>query len=95
MLKMITEYGMSNRLGPVTFKGGGDEVFLGKEIASGPHYSDNIAAAIDEETHSIITSGYEKAKKILEENKKTPYRLSKSIPVDIIYLTALVEIIRF
>lgn len=77
--KMITEYGMSNRLGPVTFKGGGDEVFLGKEIASGPHYSDNIAAAIDEETHSIITSGYEKAKKILESNRPALAELAKEL----------------
>ncbi|MCJ7665823.1 MAG: ATP-dependent zinc metalloprotease FtsH [Actinobacteria bacterium] len=69
--KMITEFGMSDRLGPVTFKGEEDEVFLGKEIASRPHYSDNIASAIDEETHNIITSSYEKARKILEENKKT------------------------
>lgn len=77
--KMITEYGMSDRLGPVTFKGEGDEVFLGKEIASRPHYSDNIAAAIDEETHSIMTSGYEKAINILEENKPALVRLAQKL----------------
>ena len=77
--KMITEYGMSDRLGPVTFKGEGDEVFLGKEITSRPHYSDNIAAAIDEETHSIMTSGYEKAINILEENKPALVRLAQKL----------------
>jgi len=77
--KMITEYGMSDRLGPVTFKGEGDEVFLGKEIASRPHYSDNIAAAIDEETHSIMTSSYEKARKILEDNKHALASLAKEL----------------
>ena len=75
--KMITEYGMSDKLGPVTFKGEEDEVFLGKEIASRPHYSDSIAAAIDEETHNIITSSYEKARKILEDNKTILSRLAK------------------
>ena len=75
--KMITEYGMSDKLGPVTFKGEEDEVFLGKEIASRPHYSDSIAAAIDQETHDIITTSYEKARKILEENKPTLSRLAE------------------
>jgi len=77
--KMITEYGMSDRLGPVTFKGEGDEVFLGKEIASRPHYSDNIAAAIDEETHSIMTLSYEKARKILKDNKHALASLAKEL----------------
>jgi len=75
--KMITEYGMSDKLGPVTFKGEEDEVFLGKEIASRPHYSDHIAAAIDEETHNIIMTSYEKARKILEDNKTILSRLAK------------------
>jgi len=77
--KMITEYGMSEKLGPVTFKGEEDEVFLGKEIASRPHYSDSIASAIDEETHNIITTSYEKARKILEENKPILSRLAKEL----------------
>ena len=75
--KMITEYGMSDKLGPVTFKGEEDEVFLGKDISSRPHYSDNIASAIDEETHNIITSSYEKARKVLENNKSILSRLAK------------------
>ncbi|TET48037.1 MAG: cell division protein FtsH, partial [Actinomycetota bacterium] len=77
--KLITEYGMSDRLGPVTFKGEEDEVFLGKEIATRPHYSENIASAIDEETHNIIISSYEKARKILEENKLILARLAKEL----------------
>ncbi len=67
--KMITEYGMSKKLGPITFKGEEDEVFLGKEIASRPHYSDEIASAIDNEVRNIIMDSYERAKKILMENK--------------------------
>ncbi|MDD5622638.1 MAG: ATP-dependent zinc metalloprotease FtsH [Actinomycetota bacterium] len=68
--KMITEYGMSKKLGPITFKGEEEEIFLGKEIGSRPHYSDEIASAIDEEVHSIIMDCYEKAKKVLSKNKK-------------------------
>jgi len=75
--KMITEYGMSEKLGPVTFQGEEDEVFLGKDISSRPHYSDSIAAAIDEETHNIITSSYEKARKILKDNKAILSKLAK------------------
>ena len=77
--KMITEFGMSERLGPVTFKGEEDEVFLGKEIASRPHYSDKIASAIDEETHNLIITSYDKARKILEDNKPTLTRLAKEL----------------
>ncbi|MBU4483491.1 MAG: ATP-dependent zinc metalloprotease FtsH [Actinobacteria bacterium] len=69
--KMIMEYGMSKRLGPITFKGEEEEVFLGKEIASRPHYSDAIASAIDEEVHDVIMDSYEMARKILLKNKKT------------------------
>ena len=53
----------------ITFKGEEDEVFLGKEIASRPHYSDEIASAIDNEVRNIIMDSYERAKKILMENK--------------------------
>jgi len=69
--KMIMEYGMSKKLGPITFKGEEEEVFLGKGIASRPHYSDQIASAIDEEVHNIVMDSYEMARKILLENKKT------------------------
>jgi cell division protease FtsH len=69
--KMITEYGMSEKLGPVTFKGEEEEVFLGKELGSRPHYSNEIASAIDGEVHNIITDSYERARKILMENKET------------------------
>jgi len=68
--KMITEFGMSEELGPVTFKGEEDEVFLGKEIVTRPHYSDESAAAIDDEVFNIISGRYKKAKQILLKNKK-------------------------
>jgi len=79
--KMIMEYGMSKRLGPITFKGEEEEVFLGKEIASRPHYSDGIASAIDEEVHNVIMDSYEMARKILLENKKTLADLANELMI--------------
>ncbi|MBA7561773.1 ATP-dependent zinc metalloprotease FtsH [subsurface metagenome] len=79
--KMIMEYGMSKKLGPITFKGEEEEVFLGKEIASRPHYSDAIASAIDEEVHDVIMDSYEMARKILLKNKKNLADLANELLV--------------
>ncbi|MBC7334557.1 MAG: hypothetical protein H5T85_08965, partial [Actinobacteria bacterium] len=62
-----------------TFKGEEDEVFLGKEIVSRPHYSDKVAAMIDEEVSEIIESCYNRARKILEENKETLVELANRL----------------
>ncbi len=66
--KMVTQYGMSDSLGPIVFGTGHEEVFLGKEFSSSRNYSEKIAAQIDEEVHSIIEKGYQLAEKILIEN---------------------------
>ncbi len=66
--KMVTTYGMSDRLGPIVFGTGHDEVFLGKDYASQRNYSEEVASLIDEEIHSIITAAYDRSKKILTEN---------------------------
>lgn len=67
--KMVTELGMSSKLGPITYRLDEEEVFLGKEIMSRPHYSEEIASEIDREVKSIVQESYEKAKQILTENK--------------------------
>src|SRR5699024_7691762 len=68
--KMITEYGMSEKIGATQFNGsGGDEVFLGRDINNEKHYSDAIAHEIDTETQRIVNSCYEKAINILTENR--------------------------
>ncbi len=77
--KMIMEYGMSEKLGPVTFKGEEDEIFLGKEIGSRPHYGNEVASAIDGEVHRIITECYEYGKKILAKNKETLNMLAEKL----------------
>ena len=67
--KMVTDYGMSDKLGPRTFGHKEELVFLGREISEQRDYSDKIAEQIDEEVHNIIQHAYEVAKKILSENK--------------------------
>jgi len=67
--KMVTELGMSSKLGPIMYRLDEEEVFLGKEIMSRPHYSEEIASEIDREVRNIIQESYEKAKQILTENK--------------------------
>ncbi|MGQ9545642.1 MAG: ATP-dependent zinc metalloprotease FtsH [Dehalococcoidia bacterium] len=77
--KMVTEYGMSERLGPRTFGQRQELVFLGREISEQRDYSDKIAQAIDEEVHSIIQRGYGTAKKILTENKAKLKQLAEEL----------------
>src|SRR5699024_10355865 len=67
--KMITEYGMSEKIGPLQFSSGGGQVFLGKDIQNEQTYSDAIAHEIDKEMQNFINYCYDRAKKILTENK--------------------------
>jgi cell division protease FtsH len=66
--KMITEYGMSNELGPLTFGHKSEEVFLGRDISRDRNYSDAIAYAIDKEACLLMDESYKKAEKILTDN---------------------------
>jgi len=77
--KMVTEFGMSKSIGPVTYKTDEEEVFLGKEIISRPHYSEEVASAIDKEINSIITDCYEKARVILSENREALTMLANTL----------------
>ena len=67
--KMVTEYGMNDKLGPRTFGNKQGMVFLGREISEQRDYGDHVANLIDEEVHTIISQAYETAKNILIENK--------------------------
>ena len=66
--KMVTQLGMSDVLGLRAFGSGHGEVFLGRDFSSSQDYSDETAAKIDAEIHSIITEAYNKAKQILSDN---------------------------
>ena len=67
--KMVTDYGMSSKLGPRTFGQKQELVFLGREISEQKDYSDKTAREIDEEVRNIIQRAHDAARKILTENK--------------------------
>ncbi|MFH1288516.1 MAG: ATP-dependent zinc metalloprotease FtsH [bacterium] len=67
--KMVCEYGMSEKLGPVTFGKKNEQVFLGRDIVKDKNYSEKTAVEIDEEIRKIIEDCYSRAKTLLEEKK--------------------------
>jgi cell division protease FtsH len=67
--RMVTQYGMSSKLGPVQFGQKDEMVFLGREISEQRNYSDEIAYEIDKEVRQIIDRAYARAKSVLSENK--------------------------
>lgn len=67
---MVTKYGMSEKLGPMTFGSGDDEVFLGKDFASKRDYSEEVASRVDREIKRFVDGAYEAAIKILEEHSE-------------------------
>lgn len=66
--KMITEWGMSDELGPITFGNKQEQVFLGRDIARDRNYSEAVAFAIDKEVRRIMDEAYQKAEKLLRDN---------------------------
>lgn len=66
--KMITEYGMSENLGPMTFGNKQEEVFLGRDFARSRNYSEEVAAAIDKEMRRVIDDAYQAAQDLLQKN---------------------------
>ena len=67
--QMITKLGMSDVLGPVVYAAENNEVFLGKDFGTTKNYSEKVAIQIDEEVYKFVNGGYERALKILEDNK--------------------------
>jgi cell division protease FtsH len=67
--QMVTQWGMSERLGPRTFGRKEEMVFLGREISETRNYSEKVAEEIDEEVRQIIDRAYHTAKKLLTENR--------------------------
>jgi cell division protease FtsH len=76
---MVTEYGMSEKLGPRTFGQRQELIFLGREISEQRDYSDKIAQEIDEEVHGIIQRAYNTAKQILTANEEKLKQLAQEL----------------
>jgi cell division protease FtsH len=66
---MVTRYGMSDNIGLICYKEDDDEVFIGRDLAHTHGYSEGIAAMIDAEVKRIIDESYDRAKKIINENR--------------------------
>lgn len=66
--KMVTRWGMSDRLGPILYAEEEGEVFLGKSVTKNKHVSDDTAKVIDEEVQKIMFTNYELAKQIITDN---------------------------
>ncbi len=67
--KLVTQFGMSDKLGPMTFGHKEEMIFLGKEIHESRNYSESIAYEIDKEVRQLITNAHEVAKKIIKERR--------------------------
>ena len=68
--KMVTVYGMSERLGSISFESGHDEIFIGRSMAQTKPYSEQVAAQIDEEVKSIVDAAYERCEAILTRDRR-------------------------
>ena len=75
--KMVRDWGMSDKLGPLSYGSGQDPVFLGREISQHKDYSENTAQLIDDEVTRFITDSYIKAKEILTENLDVLHALTE------------------
>jgi cell division protease FtsH len=76
--QMVCEWGMSS-LGPLTFGKKEEAIFLGREIAQHRDYSEDTAIKIDVEVHGIVTSGYDRARSILETNRDALERVAQAL----------------
>ena len=75
--KMVTMYGMSEKLGPIVFGTGHEEVFLGRDFSQGRNYSETVAAEIDEEVKKLIDGGYHHAEQILKDHINELHKVAK------------------
>lgn len=77
--RMVTEYGMSENLGPITYGGKHEEVFLGRDFSTHRNYSEHVASAIDNEVRSIIQTAYSKAEQLLSAHLDGLHRVAEAL----------------
>ncbi len=77
--KMVCEWGMSSRLGPLAYGSKEEEIFLGREITRTKNYSETTAVAIDEEVKKIVMEGLNRAETILSENIDVLHKLAAAL----------------
>ncbi|MGB2868833.1 MAG: ATP-dependent zinc metalloprotease FtsH [Bacteroidota bacterium] len=77
--KMVCEWGMSEKLGPLAYGAKEEELFLGREITRSRNFSENTAISIDAEVRKIVTEAMKRSEKILKKNLPTLHRLSSAL----------------
>ena len=76
---MVTKYGMSKELGPLAYGENEEEVFLGRSVTKQQKMSEETAKKIDSEVKKIVDTGYERAKKVLNEKIDDLHKLAKAL----------------
>ena len=77
--KMVCEWGMSDKIGPLTLGKKDEEIFLGREIATRRDFSDQVALEIDREVKRLVVDAYERTKRMLTENIHTLKALAEAL----------------
>ena len=76
---MVTEWGLSDVLGPIRYSENSNEVFLGRAVTQNQNMSEETARLVDAEIKRLVTEGYEEAKKILQKHKKDWEKLANAL----------------
>ncbi|MCB0728319.1 MAG: ATP-dependent zinc metalloprotease FtsH [Ignavibacteriae bacterium] len=77
--KMVCEFGMSEKLGPIAYGQKQEEIFLGREISQHRDYSETTQVMIDDEVKKIVNAGMEKAERLLNENSEILHKMSEAL----------------
>ena len=77
--QMVTKWGMSEELGPITYGENEDEVFLGRSVTRNQQISEETAKKVDFEIRKLVDEGYERAKKVLNEKIDDLHKLAKAL----------------
>jgi len=77
--KMVCDYGMSDKLGPLSFGKKEEQIFLGREISQHRDYSEETARKIDQEVRDIVTDSYNKTRKLIEDNLTSLHAMANAL----------------
>ena len=77
--KMVCEWGMSEKMGPLTYGSKEEQVFLGKDFSSQKNFSDQTAKLIDQEVKTLVMGGYDRATELLQKNRAILENLSQAL----------------
>jgi cell division protease FtsH len=78
---MVTRFGMSKELGPLTYGENEEEVFIGRSITRQQHMSEETSKKVDAEIKKIVDAGYQRAKKVITEKIDDLHKLAKALLV--------------